>query len=234
MNKQKLYQGTSTPDVVNTSPITLRRRLARRQRTKAELEHRIRAAEDRYDEEICPLKEEVLRLRVEHLRRAAQRHMRSARHRNAYHDAQRAYETFQGEQASSPPPPPGDIKELYRQASKQCHPDVVPDSYREDAAGTFQALEAAYEGGHPRAVAAIAQALERWGFPGVQPSGPEETEDPREVDHLRRAVSELDTSIRSLENSDLYQALDEVDTLDAFVRSQKEKLLLYLQELRRR
>lgn len=219
---------------MNPSPSTLRRRLARRQRTNAELEHRIRAAEDRYEEEISPLKEKVLRLRVEHFRRAAQRHMQSARHRNAYHDAQRAYENVQGAQEAARPSPPGDVKALYRQASKRCHPDVVPESYREDAAGTFQALEAAYESGHPRAVASIAGALERWGFPRVQPSDSDESEASRNVGHLRKAVSELETSIRSLENTDLYQALDDVDTLDTFVRSQKEKLLLYLRELTRR
>lgn len=211
----------------------LRRRLARRQREKAELERQYRAAQRQYQEEIAPIKEEVLRRQVERLRRAAQRHMRSARHRNAYHDAQRAYEDFQDNQpVMSPTPPTEPLKALYRRASKRCHPDAVPNSYREQASATFQALEAAYEAEHAQAVKAIAEALEQWGFPQAE-GAMEDTERTHDLSHLRRAIASLESSIQAIRGTDAYQDLAEAGDLDALLRARKENLRNHLRELQR-
>jgi hypothetical protein len=210
----------------------LRRRLAQRQRQKAELERQFHAVQRQYQEQIAPLKEEVLRLQVERLRRAAQRHMRSARHRNAYHDAQRAYESYR-ENRSRSQPSAGTLKARYRQASKRCHPDVVPDAYHDQAAATFQALEAAYAAGHGRAVEAIADALERWGFP--RDAGAANTDDrTRELGHLHRAIADLEESIQAIQGTDAYQELTQAGDLDALLRVQKERLLRRLRDLKRR
>lgn len=210
----------------------LRRQLARRQQQKAELERALGAVEHRYEEEIAPLKEEVLRLRMEHLRRAAQRHMRSARHRNAYHEAQRAYETFRDGRPAPAAEAPDDLKRRYRAASKRCHPDVVAEPYHAQAAATFRALESAYQAGHDRAVCAIADALERWGFPAAP--APDRQSDDREKRDLRRAVADLDAAIDVLRSSDAYQALADGDDVDAALRARKEGLRRVLVELRRR
>lgn len=197
------------------------------------MERQVHAVQRRYEEEVAPLKEKVLRLQMERLRRAAQRNMRSARHRNAYHDAQRAYETFRDER---PPPAdpaaPDDLKRRYRAASKRCHPDVVPEAYRAQAAATFQALESAYQAGHARAVRAIADALEQWGFPGIPATG--EHADERGGPELRRAVSALETAIASLRERDAYQSLADAEDVDAALRAQKEGLRQVLAELRKR
>ena len=205
------------------------------------MERQGHAVQRRYEEEVAPLKEKVLRLQMERLRRAAQRNMRSARHRNAYHDAQRAYETFRDER---PPPAdsaaPDDLKRRYRAASKRCHPDVVPEAYRAQAAATFQALESAYQAGHGRAVRAIADALERWGFP-TAPAADENADDRTEPE-LRRAVADLDAAIDALRASDAYQAgharavraIADAEDVDAALRAQKEGLRQVLAELRKR
>ncbi|MFB6248297.1 MAG: hypothetical protein ABEL97_06990 [Salinibacter sp.] len=207
----------------------LRERLARRQQEKAELERQLRAVQRRYREEVAPLEEKVLRLQMERLRRAAQRHMRSARHRNAYHDAQRAYETFRDERPPPDAAAPDDLKRRYRAASKRCHPDVVPESYRAQAAATFQALESAYQAGHGRAVHAIADALERWGFPAAgERTGEGEARD------LRRAVSSLEAAIEGLQSTDAYQAVADAEDVDAALRARKEGLRQVLAELRKR
>jgi hypothetical protein len=207
----------------------LRARLARRQREKAELERRLHAAQRRYEDEVAPLEEEVLRVRMEQLRRAAQRHMRSAKHRNAYHDAQREYEAFRDERASPPAAAPDDLRALYRRASKRCHPDVVPAAYREQAAATFQALDAAYQAGHAPAVRAIATALERWGFPDAsRDPGPD---GPRSPDELREAVAALEAAVRALRETDVYRAVAGADSLDALLHAKKEALLRRLRAL---
>jgi len=199
------------------------------------MERQVHAVQRRYEEEVAPLKEKVLRLQMERLRRAAQRNMRSARHRNAYHDAQRAYETFRDER----PPPraeaPDDLKRRYRAASKRCHPDVVPEAYRAQAAATFQALESAYQAGHARAVRAIADALERWGFPTAPPA--DEGLDEQEARTLRRAVSGLETTIEGLQATDAYRAvraIADAEDVDAVLRARKEGLRQVLAELRKR
>ena len=216
---------------VDSELSTLRRRLARRQQQKAELEHQVHAAQRQYQEEIAPLKEEFLCRRVERLRRAAQRHMRSARHRNAYHDAQRAYETVR-ENRQRPQPPSDDLKTLYRRASKRCHPDAVPDAYQEEATATFRALEAAYEAGSVRAVNAIADALEGWGFPRAASSA--DGDDALGQEDLHRAISDLEESIQRIQGTEAYQDLVEAGSLDALLRAKKQALLRHLRSLGRR
>lgn len=217
---------------VDTVQHDLQKELARRQQQKAEMERQLHAVRQRYQEEVAPLKETVLRLQVEQLRRAAQRHMRSARHRNAYHDAQRAYETFQERQLQPDAIVVDDLKERYRQASKKCHPDVVSEAFREQAVATFQALESAYEAGHTRAVRAIADALDQWGFP-TGPSS-EEWDSPPSAADLRRAISDLDSAIESIRATDAYQVADETEDLDALLQARKEELLRHLRRLRNR
>jgi len=193
------------------------------------MERQLHAVQHRYRDEVAPLKEKVLRLQMERLRRAAQRHMRSARHRNAYHDAQRAYETFQDERPASEPEAPDDLKRRYRAASKHCHPDAVPEAYRRQAAATFQALESAYQAGHARAVRAIADALEQWGFPALA-----DADEARDVQALREAVSDLESAIDALRATDAYQTLAEAEDVEAALRARKEALRQVLAELQRR
>ena len=109
----------------------LRRILARRLQDKAELEQQVRAVQSRLEAEVAPLQEEVLRLQMERLKAAAQARMRSARLRNAYHDAQEAYEAFRERRAAAPPASAStktDLKATYRRATKRCHPDAVPEA----------------------------------------------------------------------------------------------------------
>jgi hypothetical protein len=214
----------------------LRRTLARRLKEKAELEEQVRSVQVRLENEVAPLREEVLRLQMGHLKEAAQVRMRSARLRNAYHDAQEAYEKFREGRvrAARSTETEEDLKALYRRATKHCHPDAVPDSYQEEAAATFQALESAYDAEHPEAVRAIADALDQWGFP-CSPSAPADGTAPTEA-NLRRAISTLDTSIERLRTSEAYRTLTESPEADveALVGAQKRALQERLTELKRR
>lgn len=196
------------------------------------MERQLHAVRRRYQEEVVPLKEKVLRLQMERLREAAQRHMRSARHRNAYHDAQRAYETFQDQRPRPEVVASEELKRRYREASKRCHPDVVPAAYRAQAEATFQALESAYQAGHIRAVRAIADALERWGFPGGSSSTSDE-DGARDPDDLRRAIADLESAIAALREQEAYQAAAETDDLDALLRTRQEQLLERLRAMQR-
>lgn len=214
---------------------TLRRALARRQQEKAELELQIRSLHAQFQSEIAPLEEEVLRLQMERLKEAAQTHRRSARLRNAYHDAQEAYESFRERRQSDAPStisPDDDLKATYRRALKQCHPDVVSDSYHEEAAATFRALESSYEAEHEEAVQAIADALDKWGFPRP-PSASTENPDAADRATLCRAVADLDASIERLRDSEIYQAVSESTDVDAasVVGVRKRALQRKLREL---
>ncbi len=226
--------------MTQTNVQALRRSLARRLKEKAELEQRVRAVQSQVQAEIAPLQEEVLRLRMERLKEASQTHMRSARLRNAYHDAQEAYERFREQrtrESQSVASSDEDLKVAYRRATKRCHPDVVPDSYREEAVDTFRALESAYQQDHPSAVRAIAEDLETWGFP-QPPSESIESSSSDERAALRQAVSDLNAAIDRLRASDAYQSLSasteaEVD-VEAVVGAQKRALQKKLQKLQRR
>lgn len=214
----------------------LRRTLARRLKEKAQLEEQVRSVQERLENEVAPLREEVLRLQKERLKEAAQARMRSAKLRNAYHDAQEAYEKFREERRNAASIEEGEegLKALYRRATKRCHPDAVPDAYREEAASTFQALESAYDAGHPDAVRAIAEVLDQWGFP-QPPAAPPEASTRSEA-NLRRAVSTLDTSIERLRTSEAYRRFTESAQADVegLVGAQKRALQERLMELKRR
>jgi len=216
----------------------LRRSLARRLKEKAELEQQVRAVQSQFQNEIAPLQEEVLRVRMERLKEVAQVRMRSARLRNAYHDAHDAYEEFRQQRAHDPDLAAAsdeDLKATYRRATKLCHPDAVADPYHEEAAATFQALESAYDADQTEAVRAIAEDLDTWGFPRP-PSAPVDRSDVHAEASLRRAVSDLEASIEQLRASEAYRTATESAGADAesVVGARKQALLQKLRELKRR
>lgn len=204
----------------------LRQMLARRQQENAELELEVGAFESQLWGELAPLHEEVLRRRMEQLKGAAQTHQRNARLRNAYHDARDAYEDFRskGPDARECFSESG-MKTAFRRASKECHPDAVPERYRTEAAATFRALESAYEGEHGPALRAIAESLDQWGFPGRR-------ETPS-VDRIREAVESLGASIARLRDSDSHRLVSQAGDLDAAIDARKGELVQRLRELRR-
>jgi len=206
---------------------TSRRALARRVQEKAQLEQQVRAAQSRFEAEVAPLQEEVLRLQMERLKDAAQARMRSARLRNAYQDFRE--QRLQDLQYSSPST--GNLKATYRRATKLCHPDAVADSYHEEAAATFRALESAYAADHPEAVRAIAEVLDAWGFP----KAPDASAQEGTTATLRRAVSEIESSIERLRTSEAYRVLTEEEDWDveAVVGARKRTLQKRLAELKR-
>ncbi len=216
---------------------SLRRSLARRLQEKAELEQTVRAAQVQFEEEVAPLQEEALRLQMERLKEAAQARLRSARLRNAYHDAQEAYDAFQERRRQAPSATARsapDLKAAYRQATKLCHPDAVADAYRDEAAATFRALESAFDAEHPTAVRAIADALETWGFPRA-PTAPPESSLPDAEATLRRAVSALDASIERLCASEAYDTVAASGDNDpeSALRGRKRRLRERLRQLKR-
>ena len=212
--------------------------LARRLREKAELEAKVRAIQSQFQNEIAPLQAEVLRLQMEYLKEAAQARMRSATLRNAYHDAQDAYEQFQERRSDRSVPdvaPDDDLKATYRRATKLCHPDAVADPYQEEAAATFQALESAYDANHAAAVRAIADDLDRWGFPRAPSDAMDESmSDP--VASLREAVADLDASIERLRSSEAHRTVSAGEDVDveSMVGAQKRALQERILELKRR
>ena len=211
-----------------TTRQALRKTLADRQQQNAELEQKVRGLEARYREEVAPLEEQVLRVQRDHLRRAAQMHMRSARHRNAYHEAERAYNRFREHHASSSTSDQRH-KAAYRKASKRCHPDRVSPQFRTQAEATFQALESAYDAGHGAAVDAIAQALETWGFPVRERA---DAVPQRPLEDLQAAVDELGDAIQHTQRGKAYQALQEAGGDDVLLESRKKTLLRHLRTLK--
>ncbi len=217
---------------------SLRRSLARRLQEKAELEQTVRAAQSQFEEEVAPLQEEVLRLQMERLKEAAQARRRSARLRNAYHDAQEAYDAFRARRRQAPTETARsapDLKAAYRRATKLCHPDAVADAYRDEAAATFRALESAFDAEHSAAVRAIADSLETWGFPRAPTASPESSLPDAEAS-LEQAVSALEASIERLRASETYDPVTETGDVDpeSALGARKRRLRERLRQLKRR
>jgi hypothetical protein len=179
----------------------LRQRLERLERREAQLEQRVRAVQQRYRDELGPLVEELLTLRRDRLEQKAYAHRRSARLRNAFHDAQAELDRFRemmgasapgqatadqgetterpGAQASLTDAEQDALKAAFRAASKECHPDVVDPADREQATEVFHALREAYQAGNLQRVTEIAEQVDATVPPRAHKAPASASEEPR-------------------------------------------------------
>lgn len=200
---------------------------------EAELERQVRAFGVRYRDELGPLVERLLEIRKKRLKQSSRRHRRSARLRNAYQDARSAADEFRETmEAADPDESPQtltdeeqeQLKSTFREASKQCHPDMVESSKQEEAATMFNELREAYQKNDLDRVESIAEELDVQGVTADDSAleTPETLQE--EIDQLRDRIEEVKTSIDELRSSEAYTVLTEVRDLDAYFERRKRQL----------
>lgn len=215
-------------------------RLAELESEKAEIEREIHAFNLRHEQELGPILEEILEIQAERKRQRAEEQSNNKdaqaeyeRAREEYEEYSRAVEDAQEEERIELTEEETDeLKDLYRSASKKCHPDAVDEAHEEDAQELFIELQEAYEQNDLEAVRNIASRVERGAFG----SRSEEVDDvekmEEEVERLQERVEDLEREIDALWASDAYQTITEVDDLDAYFADRKERLEDELARLR--
>jgi hypothetical protein len=219
----------------------LEQRLTELESEKAEIEREIHEFNLRHEQELGPILEEILRLQTEKKKQRAEEQPGDAEAQAEYEEAKSEYEEYSRaveeaqdeERIELSEEEKDELKTLYRKASKQCHPDAVEEGRKDEARELFQELNEAHERNDLEAVRRIAQQIEEGVAFGRRSEEIDEVERlEAEVERLRERVNELEQEIEALRASDPYQTLSEVDDLDDYFESRKERLRDELDRLR--
>lgn len=216
-------------------------RLAELESEKAEIEREIHAFNLRHEQELGPILEEILEIQVEKKRERAEEQPEDEEAKAEYERAKEEHEEYsravedaqEEERIELTVEETDELKDLYRSASKKCHPDAVDEADEAEAQELFVELQEAYEQNDLEAVRDIASRVERGAFG----SRSEEVDDveklEEEVKRLQKRVEDLEREIDVLQESDAYQTITKVDDLDAYFADRKERLEDELTRLRK-
>lgn len=118
-----------------------------------------------------------------------------------------------------------ELKKKYRKASNFCHPDKVSDELKEAANEIFIDLNEAYKMNDLKKVSSILEELEKGNYFKTK------FETISEKESLKAAIAKLQNQIKTLEKeivfikeSETYQRIINIDSLDDYFRDTKEKL----------
>lgn len=203
---------------------------------KTEIEKLIHAFEVRHTLELGALILQLLLLR----KRLADEAARENPNQQAEADeAQRDYDDYRQSVPDVPPAPlrvltsdeQQALKSKFRQASKLCHPDKVPDAQKAQAERVFQDLKTAYAANDLNRVEALLRDLER----GVFASRGETLtrRDQLQSTHqaLRHRRDELEATLQVLKGSEAYQKIAQLTDWDAYFSNTKAQLEQQLNSL---
>ncbi len=125
-----------------------------------------------------------------------------------------------------------ELKQLYRKASKLCHPDIVATENKEKATQLFQELQEAYQNNDVKKVKEIADYLETGKpFSANSSTISEKTKLKAELNRLENIKEQLTNTLQDLKNSDSYQKIIVITDFHTHFEEQKQKLAKYLKEL---
>ena len=199
---------------------------------KTEIEKLIYAFEVRHTLELGAL---ILQLLLLRKRLADEAARENPNHRAESDEAQRDYDDYRQSVPAAlrvlTPDEQQTLKSKFRQASKLCHPDKVPDAQKVQAERVFQDLKAAYAANDLDRVEALLRDLEK----GVFASRGETLtrRDQLQSTHqaLRHRRDELEATLQALKGSEAYQKIAQLTDWDAYFSNTKAQLEQQLNSL---
>lgn len=123
------------------------------------------------------------------------------------------------------------IKNNFKAASKLCHPDLVEDKDKEEAAQVFIELKRAYDMNNKETVKAILDDLNRGLFRKRAEIFNEKDDLLKEVVRLRRCIRDTEKNLRELLQSNLYSTVNTAGNWTEYFVKKEEELNQYLNEL---
>jgi hypothetical protein len=203
--------------------------LAALESEKTELERMLNQFHIRHTQELGPLIIKILRLKEE--RSSTEEERLEAE--DARQDYEKGYAQRKEEVVFTlTPNEKEDLKQLYRQASKMCHPDMVAAEHQQEAAKWFVALKDAYEHNDVKKVQEIMDRLRSGTAFGSVVESLSELERLRSwVEEYRLRVSDLLEELMAIKDSEEYRAISSIADWDAYFLSMKKELMEELEQL---
>ena len=241
INQQRIITPYIDPEIqgLKAELRILENRLQELSDEKNEAEKIIHAFTVRYHDRLGDIIEEILRIRKEQYREAAEH---DPQYQEAYEEAEEEYASFRQkhQQAVEEPPPielneedSRNLKSLYREASKLCHPDIVADEFKEEAEELFVALNQAYQMQDIKQVELILNQLKSGGGYGI---ASETVHDKvlleQKISMLREKLSGLEQELAAVRSSDTWQTIQAIDDWNAYFDDLQKKLLNELESLK--
>jgi DnaJ-domain-containing protein 1 len=191
--------------------------------TQAELERQINEFNSEYMQRLGGLIEEILKKRAE----------LTSNNPEQQQEAQQDYEEFaqsyQQQLKDTPQTLTEDeqqqLKAAYRKASRLCHPDKLAEEFKEQGTEIFKALNEAYRNQDLQRVAEILQHLET----GKPLSSASDSINDKEalkakIADLRKRIIELEAEITALQNSEIYQRIQEIEDRERYFAELEQAL----------
>lgn len=204
------------------------------QGVKSSIEQQIQVLHTRHHQELRPLVVELLELR-QNGRQKAEEAEPELPEADAQAEPETAEENTLVEPSKLSPAEQRALKEMFRQASKLCHPDLVAEAFKAEAGLIFIELKTAYEQQDWLRVEEILHMLERGEKLTHQPRLSRSKDKLRaEVSYLRRRIKTLRQQIAALKQSNPYKKLINIDDWDDYFDELKAELQRQINRLRRK
>lgn len=189
---------------------------------RTELERMLHQFHIRHTQELGPLIIQILKLRVEHARTDAEKEDaesdREDYEKGYQQQKDEVVHRLNAEQKE-------ELKQLYRNASKMCHPDMVATEHQAEAAKWFVALKDAYEHNDLQKVQEIMNKLQQGtAFGSVVDSISELDRLRAWVKEYRTRLNDLLQEIATIKNSKEYQSINGISDWDTYFVDLREKL----------
>ncbi len=196
---------------------------------KAEMERALHVYRFRHAIELGEIIRRLLSIRTERTKQEAQA---SPEKEQEYQEAKKDYEEFtqdyeharQNEVADLAPEEQMELKALFRASSKFCHPDLVSEDQKAEAARMFHRLLESNERNDLAAVREIYENLRKGIFNTASNTLNDAQRLHQEVVRMRTRVSELARSARTIRSSEAYRKVTRITDWDEYFRTTRQKL----------
>lgn len=204
---------------------------------KHEIDRTLHAYKYRHTIELGELIRQILFLNNKILRKEAEQNPEKEAE---FEESQREYEEFEAdfnkssenEVAFLSPEKLQEIKKLFRDCTKLCHPDVVADEYKDEATSTFNKLAEAYDCNDIETVKEVYQNLQKGIFAATSDTLNDVQRMHRSLITMRATLTSLSKQISSLINSDTYRVIAAISDWDEYFATLKEQMQDELERLR--
>lgn len=197
---------------------------------KNEFENLIHEFEVRHNKELGELLINILKLRKERLKYEA---IDNENKRKEYEEAEKEYNQYNSQFKNTKniiiidldETQKKELKCIYRNASKLCHPDVVDDIFKKEAELLFKELNDANASNNLDKVKEIYENLKKGIFKSHSQSINEKAEILRVVLKLRIKRNQLEEIVNNIKSSEVFKTVSSIEDLDSYFIEIKEKLL---------
>ncbi len=117
-----------------------------------------------------------------------------------------------------------ELKKLYREASRLCHPDIVADELKPQAEEMFKKLNIAYKRQDINEVKKILLSLQSGLFAIASDSIDDKEYIKEKIESLKEVISHTKEEINKIETSEVFTVLKEYDSVDAYLEEIKNEL----------